>query len=155
VQLQETDLKELIDRVVALCHAEMRRSVKSFEVLVPEGLRSIVTDSEALEQVLLNLLINAIQACDKADSRIRLKVEWDCVGRGDFVIEVADNGSGIEEEIRDKIFDPFFTTKEPASGTGLGLYISYNQVKSLGGSLEVESVPGHGSTFRVVLPKVG
>ncbi|NTW36607.1 MAG: PAS domain S-box protein, partial [Syntrophobacteraceae bacterium] len=92
--LQRFDLKALIDRVVALCHAQIRRTVKSFEVLIPESLPPIFSSSDALEQVLLNLLINAVHACDKEDSRIRLEVGRGCAGNDAFMIEISDNGSG-------------------------------------------------------------
>jgi signal transduction histidine kinase len=82
-----------------------------------------------------------------------LKVDRGCDGRDDFILEISDNGSGIEEAVRDKIFDPFFTTKPAAKGTGLGLYICHHHVESLGGSIEVESSVGQGSTFRIVLPR--
>jgi two-component system NtrC family sensor kinase len=68
------------------------------------------------------------------------------------MITVSDNGSGIDDQTRLKIFDPFFTTKPPADGTGLGLYVCHNLVESLGGRIEVESVPGEGSTFTIILP---
>jgi PAS domain S-box-containing protein len=152
--MQKVDLRQLIDKVVALCHAEMKHTVKSFELLVPANLPPLITDSEPLEQVLLNLLINAIHACDKQESRVSLKVEPGCRGRDGFIIEITDNGSGIEEALRDKIFDPFFTTKPSALGTGLGLYICHNHMESLGGAIEVESSVGQGSTFRVLLPQM-
>jgi signal transduction histidine kinase/GAF domain-containing protein/AmiR/NasT family two-component response regulator len=151
--LQTIDLKQLIDKVVALCHAEIRRTVKSFEVLVPGDLQPIVSDPEALEQVLLNILINAAHACDKEDSRMRLTVGRGRLGNNHFFIEISDNGTGIEETIQDRIFDPFFTTKSGTMGTGLGLYISHHQVESLGGTIEVESRVGEGTTFRVLLPQ--
>jgi PAS domain S-box-containing protein len=151
--IQKFDLKQLIDKVLTFCHTELTRRVKTFEVLVPEELPPIVSDAEALEQVLLNLLINAIHACDKQDSWIRLKVERGYSGRDDFILEISDNGSGIEETLRDRIFDPFFTTKPSTMGTGLGLYICHLHVESLGGSIEVESNVGQGSTFRILLPQ--
>jgi PAS domain S-box-containing protein len=152
-EIHDINLKELIGKVVTLCRPEMKRRVKTFEVLIPEDLPPLVTDPEALEQILLNLLINASQACDKQDSQVTLKVEH---GRGhgdDFVIEVTDNGSGIDESLRDRIFDPFFTTKPSTMGTGLGLYICHDRVQALGGDLEVESTVGQGSTFRIVIPR--
>jgi PAS domain S-box-containing protein len=153
--MQKVDLRQLIDKVVALCHAEMKRTVKSFELSIPADLPEIMTDPEPLEQVLLNLLINAIHACDKPESRVSLKVEQGCRGTDGFTIEITDNGSGIEEAIRDKIFDPFFTTKPSPLGTGLGLYICHNHVEFLGGTIEMESTFGQGSTFRVLLPPNG
>ncbi|MHC1745302.1 MAG: MASE3 domain-containing protein [Syntrophobacteraceae bacterium] len=152
--LQRVDLKPLVDKVLALCATELRHKVKSFEVQVPEDLPPLVTDPEALEQVLLNLLINAIHACDKEDSRVSFKAELDLVDRKGYVITVTDNGAGIEESVRSRIFDPFFTTKSSTMGTGLGLYICHSHVTSLGGRIEVESTVGHGSTFRVILPRL-
>jgi PAS domain S-box-containing protein len=152
--MQKVDLRQLIGKVVALCHAEMKRTIKSFELLIPANLPPLITDAEALEQVLLNLLINAIHACDKLDSRVSLKVEQDISGRDGLIIEITDNGAGIEETIRDRIFDPFFTTKPSPLGTGLGLYICHNHVESLGGNIEVKSSVGQGSTFRVLLPQM-
>jgi signal transduction histidine kinase len=67
------------------------------------------------------------------------------------VIEVSDNGCGMDEKTMEKIFDPFFTTKSSMMGTGLGLHVCRNLVERLGGYIEVESKPGEGSTFRVVL----
>lgn len=148
--MQEIDVKRLIDKVVALCHAEIRHKVESFELLVPVDLPALVSDPEVLEQIVLNLLINAVHASDKEDARITLKVEHDASG---FMLEVTDNGSGIEDAVLEKIFDPFFTTKSSMMGTGLGLYICHNHVESLGGRIEVESTPGQGSTFRVLLPQ--
>jgi signal transduction histidine kinase len=139
--------------VVALSRAEMKRTVKSFEILIPEDLPPLVSDPEAIEQILLNLLINAIHACDKEDSRVMLKVGRGCSGKGGFSIEISDNGAGIEEPLKDRIFDPFFTTKPASMGTGLGLYICHHHVESLGGSIEVESNVGQGTTFRILLPQ--
>ena len=66
--------------------------------------------------------------------------------------EVSDNGQGMDEKVRQKIFDPFVTSKSRSDGTGLGLYVCYNLAEALGGRIEVESEPGGGSTFRVILP---
>jgi signal transduction histidine kinase/putative methionine-R-sulfoxide reductase with GAF domain len=151
--VQRVDLKELIEKVVALCHTDLRQKLGSFEIMVPDNLPTILSDPEAIEQVLMNLLINAIQACDKPDSRVTLKVRHDVSGLGGFVMEITDNGPGIEETVRERIFDPFFTTKPPNQGTGLGLYICHSHVTSLGGRIEVESRVGEGTTFRVVLPE--
>ncbi len=150
--MQRVDLKQLIDKVVVLCHTELRHRVRSFESLVPENLPPFFSEPEALEQVVMNLLINAIHACDKPDSRVSLRVEQGPPGTDGFVIEIKDNGSGIEDSVLARIFDPFFTTKSSSQGTGLGLYICHNHVESLGGSIEVESRVGEGTTFRVVLP---
>ncbi len=151
--LQPVDLKQVIDKVIALCHAEIKREVKSFEVVIAPDIPIIRSDPEALEQVLLNLIINAVHACDKEDSRVCLRVDLGQPPESQIQIEVSDNGIGIEEEHREMIFDPFFTTKLSSMGTGLGLYICHHRVESLGGVIEVDSSVGQGSTFRVLLPR--
>jgi signal transduction histidine kinase len=146
------NIQEVIERVMAICKNKIKKTVKSFDKNIPENMPQIYTDPYALEQVLINLLVNAAQAADKEDSRVKLEVS---VGNGEHdhtIITVSDNGCGMDEQIRLKIFDPFFTTKSPAEGTGLGLYICHNLIADLGGQIEVESEPGQGSTFKVVLP---
>jgi len=112
----------------------------------------VCTDAQALKQVLINFLINAAQAADKNDSWLKLSAKSGNTWREHTIIEISDNGCGINESTRRKIFDPFFTTKSKESGIGLGLYICYDLVNGLGGRIEVESELGKGSTFRVILP---
>ena len=103
---------------------------------------------DQLRQVFLNLIVNASDAVGDAGSiEIRLEAR-----EGRAVVSVVDDGPGIEPGILDRIFDPFFTTKPPGKGTGLGLSISYDIVRRHGGEIQVESEPGRGSVFRVVLP---
>ncbi len=147
------DLKPVVDKALAICGAELRKRVKSLEVNVPEDLPPIQIDPNAIEQVLINLLINAAHALDKEDSWIHLRV-IPCCRHGQLercIIEVADNGTGMDEKVRGNIFDPFFTTKTAPAGTGLGLYISRNLIEKLGGSIAVDSRPGEGTVFRVIL----
>jgi signal transduction histidine kinase len=102
-----------------------------------------------INQVVLNLLTNAIDACPGGGKvAVRTRALADGVQ-----IQVIDDGQGIDPEIQDRIFDPFFTTKPVGQGTGLGLSISYGIVESHGGRLEVESTPGEGSHFTVWLPR--
>jgi two-component system NtrC family sensor kinase len=103
-----------------------------------------------MEQLFLNLVLNAIQAMpDSGEVTLRT---WK---RNEHVVaEVQDTGVGIPEEIQDRIFDPFFTTRDPEEGTGLGLAVSDSIVAAHGGTLEMESNPGRGSLFRVAFPLV-
>ena len=119
---------------------------------IPEDLPPVVTDAQALKQVLINFLINACQAADKNDSWLKLSAGSGNTWREHTIIEISDNGCGMDEITQQKIFDPFFTTKSEESGTGLGLYICYDLVKGLGGRIEVESELATGSTFRIILP---
>jgi signal transduction histidine kinase len=132
--------------------SKINRMVKSFEVDIPEDLPGIYTDSETIETVVINLLINAAQAVDKENSWIRLNVTLDDSPQNYLIIEVSDNGCGLDEKIKNNIFDPFFTTKPPGEGTGLGLTLCHNSIEKLGGRIKVDSVPGKGSTFKVTLP---
>ena len=143
---------EVINKALSICHTQIRKTVKTFDVEIDPGLARMTTDPEAIEQVLINLLINAAQAADKEDSLIRLHVYKGDSWKNRLVMEVIDNGCGMDEMTASRIFDPFFTTKEEGCGTGLGLYISKNLIESAGGSISVESEPGRGTTFRVIFP---
>ncbi len=106
-----------------------------------------------LAQVFLNLLVNAAQALPEGKAgqhRIGVAVRPD--GPGGVLVEVSDTGAGMTPEVQARVFEPFFTTKPKGEGTGLGLPISQGIVHSYGGTIEVESAPGRGSTFRVRLP---
>ena len=149
----EVDLNKVIARVISICGNKINSAVKSFDVNIPPNLPLIKTDPKIVEQVLVNLLVNATQAVDKKDSWVRLKVTVGNSSSDQLMIEVSDNGSGMNEETIKKIFDPFFTTKSPGKGTGLGLSISHNLIEKIGGRIEVESEPGKGSTFKCMLNK--
>ncbi len=146
------DLESIIEKVFAICRNKIEKSVKSFVKTLPEHPTKIYSNAHVLEQILINLLVNAARAADKTDSWIKLKVIINEDWAEHIIIEVSDNGSGMEEETRRKIFDPFFTTMSTADGTGLGLYICHNLIQGLGGRIEVESEPGKGSRFLVILP---
>jgi signal transduction histidine kinase len=119
---------------------------------------------ERLNQVFMNILVNAAQAIqDKGEIRIttRLVEQSDCTGGGKsplsassqcIFIEISDTGCGISREHMSKVFDPFFTTKEVGKGTGLGLNMAYNIIQQHGGRIDVDSTVGEGTTFTVRLP---
>jgi signal transduction histidine kinase len=145
----------VVERAVAICHTQIRKTVKTFDVQVEQDIPEMVSDPDAIEQPLINLLINAAQAADKPESFIRLRVRRGASGKEGLVLEVEDNGCGMDAKTVSRIFDPFFTTKEEGLGTGLGLYISKNLLESVGGSISVESEIGRGTTIRVVIPDLG
>jgi signal transduction histidine kinase len=150
----EVDLGALIDRVVRIGEYQWKmhnvRIMRETEQ-VGDPVR-VMADSDQLEQVLLNLLSNAVDAMPRGGTvRISLaRLPDDLVS-----FAVSDEGVGIPDQIRDSIFDPFFSTKEIGKGTGLGLSISYGIVRDHGGDILLESQPGRGTTFRVVLPRDG
>lgn len=149
--LKDVDLRQAIEKGALICREKITERVQSLEVNLPDDLPPIRTYPESLEQVLVNLLINAVQAADKEDSWVRVEVKPGDAGR-DLTIVVSDNGSGMDDETQKRIFDPFFTTRFPGQGTGMGLSVCHNLVEGLGGRIEVESEVGKGSTFRVTLP---
>ena len=146
------DLKSVVEKVIAICGKKLKRSIKSIEMNISRDLPQIYTAPHAMEQVLINLLMNAAQAADKEDSRVILNISIGNAPREHLIVEIIDNGCGIDEKSKDRLFDPFYTTRLPSGGTGLGLYVCHNLIKGLGGRIEVESEPGAGSKFTVILP---
>jgi PAS domain S-box-containing protein len=144
-------LKPIIENAVSFCRGEIRKKVKSIHLVIPDNLPPIRTDPEAVEQILVNLLINAAHASDKVDSWIGVSVIADSGKPDRCTILVDDNGCGMDEKTLKRIFDPFYTSKPSVQGTGLGLYISQGLAEGLGGRIEVESRPDQGSSFKVIL----
>lgn len=148
--LKPHDIHQLIDRVVdGLVGPELAVSnveiIKNYEPTIPD----VTTDENQLQQVLLNIINNGVDALDEQPGRITITTRH---RRRKVHIAIADTGIGMTPEHREKIFLPFYTTKEVGKGTGLGLSVSYGIIKGLGGKIEVESTPGEGSTFTIVLP---
>jgi signal transduction histidine kinase len=118
---------------------------------VGEALPVICAPAE-INQVVLNLLVNAMQAIE-ATGRVAGLIKIETLARGDEVIlEVADDGCGIPVEILPRIFDPFFTTKEVGRGTGLGLAITYGIVQDHGGTITADNARDGGAVFHIELP---
>ncbi|UCD32585.1 MAG: PAS domain-containing sensor histidine kinase, partial [Desulfobacterales bacterium] len=125
---------------------------------ITEDLPLIMADASRLEQVFINLLLNARDSIDEkwkskqhiqGVKKIEIKTE---VKENEVIAEVSDSGTGIPEDISNKIFEPFFTTKNVGEGTGLGLSISYGIVKDCGGSIQLITTEGEGTSFRVKFP---
>jgi two-component system NtrC family sensor kinase len=150
VELQQHDPHDIIDSVVdGLLGREL--ALSNIDVVRDYGssLPKLLTDRNQLQQVLLNILNNAIDAVHGNEGTITLKTRKD----GKWLrIGISDTGTGMTQDQLGRIFIPFYTTKEVGKGTGLGLAVSYGIVKDLGGEIEVESTPGVGSTFTLVLP---
>ena len=146
------EVSSLIDETLFLLkhHQRFKRLVVERELA--SGLPRILGNKEQLIQVLMALLLNALDAMEQGG---RLTVRAGRAERQDeVVVAIEDTGVGIPREDQAKIFEPFYTTKQPGRGTGLGLSICYGIVEDHRGRIEVESAPGRGSTFRVYLPAV-
>ena len=157
LQLAEADMASILDRSVRMLEPRFaERQVRCVRRVEPD-LPRVAVDADRVEQVLINLIQNAVEASPEAASveiEMRLGGAEEPLPAGgepdSLVITVSDHGDGITEENRDKIFEPFFTTK--ARGTGLGLYVCHGIVEGHGGSIVVESVGGQGTRFVVHLP---
>ena len=148
VTKRELDVTAAIQRIVRLVENQKEMRMIHIEQDHAEDLPYVLGDTNQLQQVLLNLFLNAAAAMP--DGGI-LNVTT-CGDAGHVVIAVADSGCGILPENLDKIFDPFFTTKPVGQGTGLGLSVSYGIIEQHGGSIEVQSTVDVGSTFTIRLP---
>ncbi len=122
------------------------------ELNMPPGHYTVEVDVRELEQTLLNLASNAVDAMPLGGT---LHLALERAPGGQIAIVVADTGEGIPQDVLPRIFDPFFTTKEEGKGTGLGLASVYSFATHSGGTVEVETQPGQGSTFRLLLPIAG
>lgn len=148
-QQDRVHINELISETLSFVEREAENNsiaiIKNFSPDLP----ATMTDGPQLQQVFLNLINNAL---DAVGPKGMVEISTSLSGDGRLVVECADNGPGIKPENLEQIFDPFFTTKDPDKGTGLGLYISYDIVKKLGGTISVENRKGGGALFRVILP---
>lgn len=146
------NLNEVVDNVHDLLSHNLTMKRVQMELSKDERLPLISGDRDALQQVLLNLIINACDALeDKPEADRQIKVE--SYGRGQMVhVAVSDNGCGIPPEIRQAVFDPFFTTKSEDKGTGLGLAVISSIIHKHNGKIELESVVHQGSRFTVSFP---
>lgn len=145
---EELDLADVLRDAVALSKRVVRENIR-LEVASEGGRIPVLGDRGQLGQVALNLVANAVDAMPDG-GRITLRVGL--AGPGEAVFEVADTGCGMPEEVKTRIFEPFFTTKQAGHGTGLGLAVVDSIARAHGGRVSVESAPGCGSTFRVILP---
>jgi len=144
------DLNDVIRRTLRLLGGQ-----KGFQQIMvvedlEENLPKVEGDVNQLQQLLLNLSLNACEAMPNGGTLLVATSGRD----GKVFVEVTDTGCGIKGKHLDRIFEPFFTTKPVGKGTGLGLSVSYGVVQQHGGTLEVRSEEGKGSTFTIVLPSV-
>jgi polar amino acid transport system substrate-binding protein len=136
---------------VRLVDNPLRKATQRFELELEDGLPAVRGSARRIEQVVVNLLLNACQALPDPARRVRLATRHDA-RRSAVVLEVHDEGVGIPPEHLSRLTDPFFTTKREAGGTGLGLSVSEGIVKEHGGALEFSSTVGAGTVVALVLP---
>jgi len=148
-ELRKVQLNELIDEVVALSEQRVKYSNVKLKLNLTPHLPEVYASPSEFEQVLLNLVNNALDAMTPEGGTLEITTRVD---GGHVVVDVADTGQGIPKANLARIFDPFFTTKPVGKGTGLGLSICYGIIKKMEGEISVNSAVGLGTTFHVRLP---
>jgi len=149
---EKFSLNDAVETVLGLIGYQLRQQQIRLAVELDETLPLIEGNAQQIEQVIINLLINARDALlesDRAEKRIIISTRHQ---DGFVQLTVEDNGTGIPEELHHEIFHPFFTTKRASKGTGLGLSVSHGIIESHGGKIELESEVGKGSKFTIKLP---
>lgn len=153
VSFMATEINQVVGDAMAIVDHQLTiNGVKLEKELAPD-LPAVMGNANQIQQVLMNLMINAQQAMDGNPGTVRLSTAP--VDSAHIEVRVADTGTGIPEEIRAKIFEPFFTTKTAGKGTGLGLSVSYGIIRDHKGDIRVESEQGVGTTFIITLPVAG
>jgi len=148
--LRPLGMATVIGQTLKLVGNQLALSGVKVETDVPADLPEIRGDMHYLQQVFINLFLNSAQAMEKGGQlRISARREGDRL-----CVDVADTGCGMDKDTLSRVFDPFFTTKPVGKGTGLGLSIIYGIIKKHGGSIDVQSEPGQGTTFTVCLPVI-
>jgi signal transduction histidine kinase len=146
-----TDFNEVVQTAVRLVEPTLRTATEHFNMQYGTGLPSVRMNPQRIEQVVINLLVNACQALPDASRGISLTTAYDPDSRK-VVLQVRDEGKGIAKEHLQLLTDPFFTTKRETGGTGLGLSVSAGIVKEHDGELQFSSEPGRGTTVTLTLP---
>lgn len=152
---QAFNLNDLVAETLELLEERLLAHSVQVNLALEENLPEIKGDRDAIQQVLINLIDNAIDAMEEG-GHLSVATRRGTGELADFVeVSVADTGCGMTEEVKVRAFEPFFTTKDLSRGTGLGLSISSGIVKEHGGEMAIESRPGHGTTVTVRLPVGG
>ena len=147
------DVNQTVHTALRLVENTLQNQDIVYQAELEDSLPKVFLDPIRIEQVLLNLFNNAIEAMPGGGVlTVSTTLETDQTDEDWLVIRVRDTGTGIEEEHLTQLFDPFFTTKEVGEGTGLGLSVSYGLIQEHGGRIEVSSQPGKGSEFQIYLP---
>lgn len=149
------NIEDTIKSMLAISSSKIRSEVGSFEVHISDDLPTVYCDSDIVELILINFLNNAVEAADKQASWVKLSAYVQKTETTTMIIEVRDNGCGIDERNRERIFEPFYSTKSSQGGTGLGLYMCQSLAEQMGAQITVSSKQDEESRFRLILDKLG
>jgi PAS domain S-box-containing protein len=149
---EKLDLNKSIRGVLRIIGQQLKLQNVNVDLQLGENLPFIYAHDNRIQQVLFNLMTNAIDAINTREDGERAITIRSRADNGQVFVDVQDTGLGIPKESLDKIFEPFFTTKEAGQGMGLGLSITYGIIKDYGGNIAIESEVGHGTTFTLIFP---
>jgi len=146
--MQLVDVEGTLKSVAELLAAQASKRGVALKVNAGAGLTALHGDPDHVQQIVVNLVLNALDACSRGG-----RVDLTARARDHaVVIDVTDDGAGIPHELQAQVFDPFFTTKKRGQGTGLGLWVVAQLVRAHAAEIELESAPGQGTTVRVSWP---
>jgi C4-dicarboxylate-specific signal transduction histidine kinase len=144
------DINEAISEVIVMVQSAIDKNRVSISTRLMEGLMPLQGDRVQLQQVVLNLVLNAVEAMSSVEGTRKLSINTEQYKAGDILVAVRDSGPGIDSEQLDRVFEPFYTTK--ASGVGMGLSICRSIIGAHGGRLWVDANQGGGAVFQFTLP---
>lgn len=150
---EEVEMNNVVSSALTLLDNMIKEATNNFSVDYSDNIPSFSGNSQQIEQVIVNLIINACQAIDDRNKGIAISTAFDSNSKC-IVFTIRDEGKGIPKDLREKIFDPFFTSKRSSGGTGLGLSISSSIIQAHKGTIRVASTSGKGSTFTIKIPIV-
>ncbi len=150
---ESLNVNHVVESSLRLVHNQIKRSAE-IALELDENLPLIKGNIQKIEQVIVNIILNAAQAIaeNKKSREGQITIRTFLDKKNHIHLNIKDDGPGMTEEVKNRVFDPFFTTKRGKQGTGLGLSIAYGFVEEHGGKISVSSFPGRGSEFKIVLP---
>ena len=149
-EMESVDINQVINNATAIVNHQMMINQIDLQTNLSSDLPLALGNANQLQQVLINLLINAQQAMDDSPGKVQVSTQ---ALRDDIIeIQISDSGPGMSDEVKNHIFEPFFTTKPSGKGTGLGMSVSYGIIKDHNGEITVTSELGHGATFSIRIP---
>ena len=144
----DMDIKKAVEFSISVLKRKIETHTDNFTILIPENLPVLKGDQSAIEQVLINIIQNALQVLPDKSSPISIKV----LNNAGLRRKIKDHGVGMDKETLQRMTEPFFTTRTDKGGTGLGMYISYSIVKELGGDINIVSEKGSGTEVEINFP---
>ncbi|HPD61273.1 MAG TPA: ATP-binding protein [Thermodesulfobacteriota bacterium] len=151
---EDVDFNLVIESSLRLVHNQVKRTA-NINLDLAEKIPAIIGNVQKLEQVMVNIIINASHAIEQKNKGSELGniyIKTFVYNNNTLHVHISDDGTGMTNDVRKRIFDPFFTTKKARQGTGLGLSIAYGIIEEHGGTITVDTLPGEGSEFKIVLP---